>query len=190
MPSQLPGQITLPKRDEIIERYINNYLLKVPDGDREDPQLVADASVLADALLPAYANQRVIGSNCVLEDATGAAADQWGAREGVGGRLGASPSLGFVIIDASVGGATYANAALLLNPDTGRQYQLQLQTSTQLFKAGDRAAVIAVDTGPETNVAAGKQLQWLSPPSGSGPNVTVDANDDGTGLTDGRDAET
>lgn len=182
--------MTLPTRDELVQRFINTFLGRVPDGDKSDPQLIADASVTADMLLPAYANQRVLGSNSVLEDATGAAALQWGDREGVGPKLGASGASGFVIISASLGGATFANGAELVDSDTGLRYALQLTTSTKLFNDGDVAPVLAVDTGPQTNVAGGKQLTWDSAPGGSGPAATVFTNSDGSGLTDGRDAET
>jgi uncharacterized phage protein gp47/JayE len=190
MPSEIPGQITLPTRDEIKARYKQSHTSKDTNTDLDDPNLEIDASVIADALLPGYANQRIIGSNAVLEDATGAALVRWGRRVGVGDPLEASGATGLVIVDAGVGGITVTESRELADASTGLKYNAVLGAPTAHFENGDEFVVQAVDTGPRTNVPAGKLLTWSSAPSGAGPTVTVATNTDGSGLTGGRDTET
>lgn len=190
MPSQLPGQITLPTRDEIKARYKQSHTSRDSDTDIDDPNLEIDASAMADVLLPAYANQRIIGSNTVLEDATDGALTQHGRREGVGDRLEATGSSGAVIISTSGGGTTVDEDRELSNPDTGLKYNAVLGVATKHFDDEEEFTVQAVDVGPRTNLAAGTLLYWSSAPSGAGPSVTVAENTDGSGLTGGRDTET
>lgn len=196
MPSTLPGQITLPTREERKARWKTSYLSRATDGDLDDPQLEADASVNADATAPLYANQRIYASNAVLEDATGIGEDgalfQWGKREGVGPPLTADGSIGFVIISASVGGTPIDNGQVLVDPDTSLQYQAVIDPalSPQTFTDGQYCPVQAIDTGTKTNVFGGKSLTWSSASSGSGPTAIVATNADGSGLTGGREDET
>lgn len=197
MPSQLPGQMTLPTRDEIKARFKASAIFKSPDLKVEDPQLEADAAVTADVCLPLYANQRIYASNSVLEDATGVregfddALLQWGRREGVGDPLGAAGSSGFVIISASAGGTPIDDGQDLVDPVTSLHFHAVIPGGgSQTFFDGEYCAIQASSTGPDTNLGAGRSLDWNSPSPGSGPSVVVSANADGSGLIGGRNEET
>src|SRR5690606_28307358 len=116
---QLPGEIVGPTRDTLIEQWKRSPRRWVPDADTGvATQPDGDARVAADALLPVHAAAKTAGRNAVLEEARGAALEQWGEREGVGGRRDAVGASGYVTIAASTGGTTIVEGDELVDENT------------------------------------------------------------------------
>jgi uncharacterized phage protein gp47/JayE len=183
----LPGEIVLPTRDDIIARWKRSLKIRVPDADVSDnTQPDVQARIRADALLPIYSSTKTIGANAVLEEAVGQAVDQWGEREGVGTRREAVGASGFVIIAASLGGGTIPVGDVLTDDDTGLKYKCIRE---QLYTNGSLCPVEGIDTGPGSNVDAGHSLKWSSPRPGIGQIAVVSEATDGSGLTGGREVE-
>jgi uncharacterized phage protein gp47/JayE len=190
---QLPGEIATSTRDREIERFKRSFRIRVQNGDPsvtvdtgDGTQVDIDARVTADMMMPLYAAAKVSGDNTVLEQARGAAVDQWGEREGVGERNEARGATGIVKIQASPGGGTILQGQELKNKATSLRYQV---ITTDHYDDGDQCGIVGKDTGPATNVPAGTQLQWTSPPPGVGDFVTVLADSSGRGLSGGADKE-
>lgn len=184
---QLPGEIVVPTRDTLIEQWKRSHRLRVPDADTgPGTQPDVDARVAADALMPVYAAAKMAGRNAVLEEARGAALEQWGEREGVGGRRDAVGASGYVTIAASTGGTTIVEGDELVDENTNLTF---MAAETRLYLNGDAAPILGKDTGPATNLDAGTPLKWVSPRPGCGSVATVTAQSDGSGLTGGRERE-
>lgn len=183
---QTPGVVVVPARDEIRDRYTKDYQLRVPSADvGPDTQPYVDASLVADAQAPVYANAVTIGRGTLLSTSAGDWLKQMGADVGVYPRPAVGAS-GFVTIVAASGGTFIQAGTELKTKVTAKRYKV---TFSALYQNGDPAPVEGIDTGPSTNVTAGTVLVFTAPPPGCGPNATVLAKSDGTGLTGGRNAD-
>jgi uncharacterized phage protein gp47/JayE len=183
----LPGEIVTTTRDAEIEKWKRSFRIRVPDADvGPGSQVDIDARVAADAIMPLYAAAKVIGNNTVLEESTGEAVDQWAEREGVSARREEVGASGHVEIVASSGGGTIVADDELVHEDTGLRFKA---ISTGTYADEDSVAIIGVDTGPDTNLAAGTQLKWSSPRPGIGASAVVVEQSDGSGLSGGRNRE-
>lgn len=175
-------------RQEIVARYLKDYLFRQP-GARTGPGSVpyVDAHVLADALLPLYADAAAVADDVGLADKTyaGLAAELE--------RIGAPPPFpdigasGFVTIAASTGGGTLFEGDEIKDEVTGLRFQC---TTTALYTNGSQVPVQGRDTGLETNLAAGTVLKWTNPRPGIFARATITATATGKGLEGGRAAET
>ena len=186
---ELPGEIVVPTREELIRRWKRSHKVRVPDaqtGPGTQPDI--DARIAADALMPIYAAAVTIGKNAVLEEARGAALEQWGdEREGVGPPREAVGASGYATVAASSGGGTIVAGDELVHEDTGLLFQA---IETKHYSNGDAVSILGKSTGPATNLEAGTQLRWTAQRPGIGATVTVLEQSDGSGLTGGRDRET
>lgn len=182
------SRITLPTRDEIVQRYERDYQLRNPGalvGPSTAPGI--DARVQADIMLPVYAEARRAGDAVDIENLAGTMLESEATRLGLPGRLPAVGASGDVGVTTSIGGVTIVSGSQLVEPSTGLRYAL---VTTAVYETGDLVPIVGIDTGPSSNQLEGKILQWVAPGAGLGPNATVLAQADGTGLTGGRDEET
>lgn len=184
----LPGKIVSTTRDAEIARWKRSHRIRVPGADTgEGTQPHVDATTAADAVMPIHAAATIIGKNAVLEEAVGAAVDQWLDREGVPPRREAVGASGYVVIATSPGGTTIQADDELLHEDTNFVFRA---IETRAYTNGQSVAIIGKDTGPNTSLAAGAQLKWSSPRPGCGAIALVAEQIDGSGLSGGRERET
>lgn len=181
----LPGELILPTRQEIHDRWIRDYALRNPGTDTgQGTQPDIDAWTFADQASPLYANARTAA---LASDPTQVSGKELDTRAGADGveRLPAQGASGFVQIEASAGGG-------LIQAGDECVYQgLRFAAlATAIYQDGAQVAVQAVDAGPATNLRPDTVLAWASPRPGVGPRATVVDASDGEGLTGGRAAET
>lgn len=184
----LPEEFQVPARSEIKARWLRSYLLRDPSASTapgEQPDV--SASVMADQLMPVYAAAQKAGNavasrNKSLEDLS----NEWTPR-GLP-PLEAQGAVGYVLIGASAAGGPIYAGDVLREPNS----QIKYECTEERLKWFDQqwVPIRGVDTGPQTNLAPGTVLQWDDPGPGIDPNCTVAEQSDGSGLTDGRNAET
>lgn len=183
---QLPGTIVTKTRDKVIDDWKRDFQSRVPGADVGDASPAdTDARVMADMLMPLYSTTKVSGDNTVLEQSRGKAVDQWAEREGVPPRREAIGASGSVSIKASPGGGALQGGEdgdELRHEQSGSRYRVII---TDHYNNGDSCGIVGKDTGPATNLPAGTQLKWTSPPAGIADTVTVIGN----GLTGGAERE-
>lgn len=183
---QTPGVIVTSTRDEVRDRYVRDYALRVPEADvGEGTQPYVDGSNAADAIAPIYADAVTIGRGTNLATSAGEWLLTIGANDDVYPRPAVGAS-GFVTITASNGGTNIQQGTELRDRIKGTRYTI---STTALYLSGDSAPVQGLDTGPATNRDAGAILEFTAPPPGCGQYATVAAQSDGSGLTGGRPAD-
>jgi uncharacterized phage protein gp47/JayE len=183
----LPGEIVVFDRDQIVAQYLRSYKLRVPEADvGPGTAPYIDAHIHADQMMVVYQDARVIGNGTNLDTSRGTRLEQIGAAEDVP-RPEASPSTGYVDITTSTGGATILQNDELLDEQSGLRFYCM---TTALYTSDKPAPIAAVDTGPSTNLAAGTILKWSNPRPGCSRYATVRETSDGEGLTGGRDQAT
>lgn len=188
----LPGKLQLFTRDEIRDKYLRSYKIRMALGGitadiSDGTQPFIDASTEADLLVPVYGNAKLIADNVALEGKSLASLQAYADTIGlVPNLLPASGSSGFAKVTASTAGGTIP-AGTECKDSLGLRYQCAV---TGLYGDGAQVPITAIDTGPNTNLAAGTVLQWTSPPAGIGPTCTVVEQSNGEGLQGGRDVET
>lgn len=188
MAETFPEEIVTLTRDEVVEKYLRDYLFRVPDADvGPGTQPATDAAVMADQAMILHADAVVIGANTNLETSTGDAVDEALRVAGLEGRLPATGATGYVTISASVGGVIILAGSELKTKVTLKRYQSFV---TGLYTDGSQVLVGGIDTGPSTNQEAGTVLEWTSPPPGLASECVVFEASDGTGLVNGREEET
>lgn len=182
----LPAEIVVPTRDRLVEQWKRSHRLRLPGvdtGTGTEPD--KDARISADMLVPLYAAAKQNGEAVVMENARGAALNQWGEREGVGDPNEASGASGAIIVAGS-GSITYVAGDELVYEPTGFRYVV---ITTDTYAVGTPCPIVGKDTGPNTDLPAGAQLKWTSPRPGSSDYALVLEQSDGSGLTGGRDKE-
>lgn len=184
----LPDGFTTPSRGEIRDRFQRDYLFRRPGAPiGEGSEAFVDGSVIADALMPLYANAVTIARGIDLEDMNRAQLQARCRALGIPEELPASGGAGFVEISASAGGV-YIGATRELK-DEKRNLRFRC-ASADTYYDGKPVPIIGIDVGPNTNLEAGTRLRWSNPVAGLGMLATVLADADGNGLTGGRNAET
>ena len=179
-------ELTTKTRDEVIAQYQRDYLLRCPDaltGPGTQPYLAA--VLLADQLMPVYANCTHVANAIDLEQRTLTELTAEAARLGVT-LTGASGSSGFVVVRTATGGAVIPAGAELVEPNTKLVYYC---TTTGLYANGASVPVAARSAGPGTNQPAATVLQWSSPVPGLATTCSVEATTSGDGLVGGADEE-
>ena len=188
MAETFPQEIVTLTRDEVVAKYLRDYQFRVPDADvGPGTQPATDAAVMADQMMIIHADAVVIGANTNLDTSTGNAVDDALRVNGLTARLPATGATGYVTIEASVGGAFILAGSELKTTVTNKRYQSFVSA---LYQNGEQVLIGGIDTGPTTNQEAGTVRQWTSPPGGLSANCTVFEASDGTGLINGREAET
>lgn len=183
----LPAGFVAPTRGAIRDRFQKDYLLRQPGSPTgEGSQAFIDGSVIADTLMPIYADAVSIGRGANLADMTRAQLMAECKALGIPEELPESAGSGFVLIVASAGGV-YIDTGRELK-DEGRNLRFHCAVADTYFN-GKAIPVIGTDLGPTTNIPALTVLKWTNPPSGLGSQATVQADADGNGFTGGRKAE-
>lgn len=183
----LTGDFFTPNRDEIVEQYQRDFTFRQPEARVGEGSLAfIRANVIADTLLPVYADAAAIANDVGLEDKSSAGLDAELARIGAPPRFPAIGGSGYVTITASAGGVT-----IFLGDELRTQGGLRFQcTATKLYFDGEQVPIEGIDTGDQTNLAAGTVLTWTSRRPGAGAKAVVFAQPSGSGLEGGRGAET
>lgn len=186
--TDLPGNFFAPTRQDIHARWLRDYRIRNPGVDTSPgSRPYIDGLVVADTILPIYADAIAVGNNADLANKTSRGLEIEAANLGLPERLPASGAVGFVTISASTGGGLVQQNAELKDDKTGLRFKAQI---TSTYFDAQPVPIIGVDTGPATNLAAGTVLRWTTTPIGIGETATVLATPDGKGLTGGRDKET
>ena len=139
-----------------------------------------EGTALADELAPAFANQVVKADAAMPDTATGADLVRLAGIYGVPQRTPQGASGGIVVASSGVAGV--AVGAQLVDTK-GKRYGVLVGGA---YGNGATIPVRGVDTGPDTNHAAGDLLTWVSPPVGFSQTAKVA----GGGLTGGVGVET
>ncbi len=183
--ADLPNDFVTFSRDQIVERYKRDYLLRNPEADVVSGQPDLDANLAADLVTPTYYDARLIADGINEDAATGPRLDLVGNRIGLP-RPAATGASGYVAVSASAGGGTIQKGDELENPQTKKKYEA---AETRHRNSGEHIRVRAKSKGPETDVAPGIVLRWTSPRPGIGQNATVVEQSDGRGLSGGAEAQ-
>lgn len=184
----LPNGFYVPQRDEIRDQYQKDVKLRIPGAPiGEGSQAHAEGSVIADTLIPIYADGLSVARDANLDDKTleGLKAEARGM--GLPELLPASGGTGFVQIAASAGGVGIDEGRELYDEATSLRFECAV---TQTYFDKGSVPIRGIDVGPTTNLGAGTVLRWRNPPAGLGAKATVLPDADGEGLTGGRNEET
>jgi uncharacterized phage protein gp47/JayE len=182
------GTFIVPDRDELRAQFKRNVLVRANDAKTTLGTLVhIEAAVMADTLLPLYADAAKAGNGVALENRTRLQLEQELIDMGLEAPLEAVGASGFVKISASVGGGNITAGDVLVNDETRIRYRA---TTSAHYDDGDPCGVEGIDTGTETNLDPEVKLRWESPPAGINDTAEVIEQADGTGLAGGRPAET
>lgn len=184
----LPPELQIPTRQALAERYLSFWRCENPDIDvSEGGEPYIASRVSADMHLPVVAQARRTTQGAFPTTALSEDVKFWGDIHGVDASP-ATGSLGLVKITASVGGGEIQEGHYLTIRGRTNGPRFQCRVSGTYFD-GDYVAITSADAGRETNLAPGTVLEWQNPPAGIGPRCTV-VDQDGEGLTGGRDAAT
>ena len=179
--------LTVLTRDEIKRRWLRDSSIRNPSADTgpgTEPDIAA--SVFADQMSAGYANAQRIAGNTTLDGMDDTALETELGYYGVGWPQ-AVGSQGFVEVTASSTGGN------ILAGDEAREPVTKLRFIAAISKSyddGEDCQLIAVDTGPATNLAAGTRLNWSSPRPGIGASCVIVAQSNGEGFSGGRDKAT
>lgn len=183
----LPDGFVLPTRAEVRDKYQRDVALRQPGAPTgQGSQAFIEGSVLADMLMPIYANAASIARGANLEDMTREQLMAKCRAMGLPEELPASAGTGFVVITASAGGVFINETRFIKDEQRGVTFRC---ARADTYINGQAVPIIGVDTGPNTNVPADTTLKWTNPPPGLGVVATVQADANGDGTTGGRDAE-
>ncbi len=181
------GVIATDSRDEARDKYLRDYSIRQPEADiGPGTQPYLDASAFADQQMILFNDATVIGAQTNVRGTFGPALDALGQSEGVF-RRPATGASGFGAVQASSGGGSILVGDVLEHEPTGLRFQAAVGGT---FTDGAALSIIGIDTGPATNLPTGSTLKWSNGGRpGIGPDVTVLAQSDGSGLSDGADAQ-
>lgn len=183
----LPGTLILPTRDDVRDQYLRDFRFRSPGAVTIEGTLeFADASTFADGMAPVYFDTKNIGDHVAGINKRGKALDIELVRSGTS-RLLKCGATGFVIVTTSAGGGTIFEGDEIKDSKSGQRYKC---TATKLYLDQQYVPIIGVDTGPTTNLDAGRKLEWTFPRPGITPLSIVAEQTDGTGLSGGRNDET
>lgn len=181
----LPSKIVVFQRDEIRDTYLRDYAIRNLTGSTApNQQPYIEASVLADTLVPVYANGVTIGNGLAVQTMSSAQIDNELQKLG-SQRQAAVGAGGFVIAQGSAGGGLIAFGDEIKL--SGLRYQC---TQTAVYLPGAFVPIQGVDTGPATNQPFGLTMTWTSPRPGISASAVIAQESNGSGLSGGRDIET
>jgi hypothetical protein len=184
MADVLPGIWQNPSRPMLAAKHRTYYSIRNPGGDTSiGSEPYVRSLVNADSNLPIYAYAQTIANGTTWQNATGPALRKWLQSYGTD-YLPAVGAVGFVQITASAGGVQ------LQTGDTCTVGTIRYRViAGGLYQNLAQVAIAGIDTGPQTNQAAGTTVTWASPRPGCGKTATVVQQQNGAGLTGGAPAE-
>lgn len=183
----LPDELIVKTRDDWEQAYLRSYRLRDPEADtRADTQPSIDAKSIADQLVIQSQNARRLAQSIPLSEVNGDRLDQRLQEHGLPPRFPDLGSSGFVIARTGTSGAHILAGDELTDENQGLRFQCIAEND---YFAGDYVPVAAIDTGPQTNLAAGTLLIWTFPRPGCEPAAEIAEQTDGGGLSGGRLAE-
>jgi hypothetical protein len=180
-----------PTIEKIVEGYLNfvyQHLVrngvssasaKAATAKGSDRWMTAMAT--AQGVVVNLANARALEDATMPDTAVGEDLDRLCAIYGLTRSTGAGAS-GDVTVDGS-GTMSFAAGAELVGDKNKKRYKVVSPVSVT---DGDPIAIVGIDTGKSTNLAAGEALRWTSPPAGCSTTCVVTSG----GLTNGKDADT
>lgn len=181
------GKIAVKTREQVRDEWLESYKLWKPDADTGPKSFpFIEASAFADGQMASYANAEYFGDATSPFTTRGKALDEELAAAGAP-RKPATGAIGWVTVATSSGGSNVVQGDLLKYKASGKLYQA---LQTQAVVDGQEIVVQCVSTGPDTNVAAGSELEWRSPRPGMSKIAVVFENTDGSGLSGGALEET
>lgn len=188
MADDLPGRLVLDERNTIRDTYLSDYSVRFPAARTDEgTQPFIDASAIADSLVTAYNNAKVIADNASLDNKSLASLISYADTIGmVPDHLPATPSTGFVRVSTSLAGATVV-VGQQAKDVSGRLFEC---TQTGIYGDGGYVPMESSGTGPLMNIPAGTVLTWVAQTPGLGPTCVVFEETNGQGFTGGADAET
>ena len=183
----LPSEITVKDRAAWLASYLRSIRLRNPTASTlEGTQPYVDGSALADQLVVLSANARQVGRRIPLSECSGDQLDQRAAEKGIPPRYPEVGAVGYVQVATSAGGSTILSGDELTEPNSQMRFRC---TATKLYSNGDWVPVAGIATGPSTNLAADTVLLWSAPRPGCLVQAVIVEQNDGTGLSGGRLAE-
>lgn len=199
--TDIPEDFYTPTRDREVEANKRSWEVRHLEVDDSKPVDVGPgtfpaiaAEVVADLVMPHYSNELVTAKSWLVRNTFGERLDRL-ARERLGEEDGrrkeATGGTGYMEATKIVAGGAHIDTTItLVHQPTGVRVRVLIE---QDYLDGDPIPIIGVDTGPSTNLDAGAELQFESPPPGVSLTAQVLAQNDGTGslvgLTGGREAE-
>ena len=195
--------IILPEREDIAKDVRNAWLVRSLQADPDRPVDIGKGTipaivgeVMADTLLPLYANHDKIERSFSVRNMTGARLERYAEErlplnEDGTVRLAATGGAGYMeVTKIATGGAYIEAGTTLLHVPTKTAITV---TVTDTYQDGDPIPILCTTSGPATNLDYDAQIVFDSPPAGCSQTATILAQNDGTGvfvgLTGGRDAE-
>lgn len=182
-----PGEIVVKDRAQIRANYTRDYGLRVPAADvGPGTQPDVDAQTFADGVMFLVNDAQVIGRGTNVRTSGGQWLKDIGEPEGIFARPAVGGS-GTLTISASVGGGTIQVGSEYREKNSGLRFRTI--SPTALCLDGSQIEVTGIDTGPGTNFKAGTVLIMQAPPPGISQLATVVLQNDGSGISGGREAD-
>jgi uncharacterized phage protein gp47/JayE len=181
----LTGELTTTTREAEKFRWLRDYQYYKPeDSIAPGTEPYIQGSTMADFVMPLYSDLSKIAKAQDPGQLTGKQL-QIAAEPVIGAKRGAVGASGSVTIHTSVGGTT------IYRGDEFKIGDIRYECAeTKLYTDGQAVAILAIDTGPTTNQLAGAAGSWTLPRPGCVAAAVVLAQQNGSGLTGGRGAET
>lgn len=182
----LPAKFLQPTRALLLSDWMTDYAFRNPNADQsQDGQPYLDGQIATDVVLPLYTYADRVARSTNWMNASGTGLDVWIQSMTGAGRLPAVGAVGYIQIGASAGGTS------LQAGDTGTCNGFTYRVIfSGLYQNKSQVAIQGVDTGPQTDQAAGATFKWSSTRPGCQSTATVVLQSDGTGLSGGTNVET
>jgi hypothetical protein len=181
------GKIPSKTRDQVLAEWLDSHKLWHPaaeTGPKSFPFVLG--SNFADSLMPIYAMAEYLGDATSPFHSRGAALDDELKQAGLGGRKPATGAIGWAVVATGVGGSEVVQGDRAKYKPTGKKYEAKISSAVV---NGQPIVMQAVDAGPETDLPAGAELEWMSPRPGMSKTLVVFENPDGSGITGGTNVE-
>lgn len=183
----LPEQLITPSRDEIVRRYERDWLLRAVGakvGPSTEPGI--KARLVADIVLPIYGESARNAQIASLTDMDAGQLEDEAAKLGIPRRLPAVGASGALVALTSAGGGQVFAGDEYRDELSGFRYRC---STTATYVTGDQIPIAGFDTGRGTNAPVGRTLTATVQRPGVAQKLLVAQQNNGEGLTGGRDSE-
>lgn len=178
-------RLALFNRDELVRKWLQDYTFRNPSASTErgtEPYVLAHTQ--ADYVAPVYYDARIVADSTNVDLATGEQLRKLVFYD-IGEKLPATGGSGYVRIVADYS-VPISDVKELTTEDGQMTFRCRVSST---YGDDSLVPITGVDTGIETNLPAGTVLRWTAPPLGLDPRCTVEEDNDGEGLTGGREEE-